>query len=213
MSSEYYFMHDDMIIFNDIAYSEDNAYWNDPHSWERIPGFPDYLINVYAEIIRESDSYLVLTEISDDGQEIAHLVDALGVETCYVIENSADDDSSSEVSTEIMDDDDDDDDDIDALMREMVNDATPVVPAHEEYLTNYPIIITDGDGEFMQHFSSIRSMLQRMHGTEGWDPEVIYNTCNSPEWRKCYGKMIRWDPIIYLRHELNEKLRERREKM
>jgi hypothetical protein len=89
---------------------------------------------------------------------------------------------------------------LDDLIRELEPPTEPQIDV--QYLDRYPVIITDDDGRFMRWYPSITGMLQTMHGSEGMNSHVIYRACNTPEWQKCYGKIFRWDPLMYVRYEL-----------
>ena len=222
---EYYVKCNGILIFNDIDYSYDYEHWNNDNEWEYVPDHSRYLISTYGEIMRKSDSFLVPPEVIN------------GVETVYLINDDTELYNACDVeqlmhivfpedSTDEINDDNFAEQDLDNLLNEMSNNTLDISTANntldistansatvdsiEPYLSNYPIIVTDNDGCFVKKYPSIRNMIANTHGTEGWDPMVIYHSCNSPEWYKCYGKMIRWDQIMYMRHELEQKLRDRR---
>lgn len=222
---QYYFKYEGITIFNDLLYIEDHPYWNDATIWNHIPGYSRYLVNAYGEVIRARDAYLMrmhpdtrtvtLIRDSDRKKEKVCIHDIVA----YDAHCASDTHCASANTTDILDD---------LIISLQVANPTehteptdtteptehtdttePTEPANPvanqiniQYLNNYPVILTDSDGEFMRWYPSIYNMLQRTHGTEGMDPHVIYRACSSPVWQKCYGKMFRWDPLLYVKYEM-----------
>jgi len=220
----YYFKYNNVIIFNDLLYAEDHPYWNDDSIWESVPDFSLYLVNKYGEVIRKRDSYLIPVKKDDEGHDYVIIIsDARKKEKVhidYILDTVFDDllDSSSEDESleDSLSEDSINENTLDNLISEMEHTHAPVsvekasetlevqVQIDPRYLNEYPIIITDNDGEFMRWYPSIQNFLSRTHGTEGMDPYVIYRSCNSDAWQKCYGKMIRWDPLLYVKYDITK---------
>lgn len=193
---QYYFKYDGVIIFNDLLYIENHPHWNDTTIWNRIPGYSRYLVNAHGEVIRACDAYLMRMHPDTKTVTLIRDSDRKKEKVCIHDAHRASDTSAS--TTDILDD---------LILSLQVVEPTEITnPVADQiniqYLNNYPIILTDGDGEFMRWYPSIYNMLQRTHGTEGMDPHVIYRACNSHVWQKCYGKMFRWDPLMYVKYEI-----------
>jgi hypothetical protein len=177
--STYYFKHKNMIMFDDLRYIEDHPYWHDTTIWKPIPGYSSYLINSYGEVIRKRDSFLMPKKMAT----VVLVNNSRSRESCAISELLVR--SGCQIPREL---------------EPALEPATPPVPAYD-YLGNYPVILTDRDGEFIRWYPSIQYLCTRP-GMEGMNPEVIYNACTSTDWRMCYGKVFRWDPLTYVRFQI-----------
>jgi hypothetical protein len=168
----YYFFQGDMLIFDDIAYADDNPYWYDPNSWMEIPNHPEYVLSVIGDIVRKSDSY----RLQDEDIEMHNII--ISPPSLNFTSSSFESESESETDT------------VDVDMGEVID---------TQYLDNYPILMLV-DERAHKWYRSITHMLSVTQGTEGMRADIIYKSCNQRE--KCYGKKFIWDPLLYVKYEL-----------
>jgi hypothetical protein len=220
----YYFKSQGKILFDDIAYADDNPYWTEEGTWATVPGYSLYEASLQGDIVRKRDAFMLpqrdgtVMVNADDGTRQRLEIDEL-INITYPAEFEP---TVQDLLDDLLDDLDDLDESadesttstVDTVSEESMEYAEHVnVPvAHteidERYLNEYPVVLLTGDeDDFQKWYPSITHMLRVTHGTEGMDPVAIYNACQNGT--KCYGKKIIWDPMLYVKFELQRALKER----